>query len=426
MFSRLDELEEGVAAVAAQLDPALLNTADATTVFRRLSRIRNSVDGILTLLAARVEESDEWARKGHRRPEDWMATISGTTTGAARRQLETSKQLQDLPATTALLRQGSLSPEQTREVAGAAAVSPHSEQGLLATAATGDLEGLRKHAERVKAGARSAEDDARRLEHLHRTRGLRRFTDPDGAEVLRGRFTPDVAAALWARLEAEVWHNNKHHPPSPGQPKDTHAAQLADALIRLTAPAASTGPAGSTEPAAAGAGDAEQPAAKKRGGPRPNVTLNVLADWTALVRGYTVDGETCELDGYGPIPVALARMLAEDCYLRVLLRDGTNVTHIAHASRYIPAHLRTALEVRDTECAIAGCHHNAGLQIDHNQPVEAGGLTALANLNRLCWWHHLQKTIHDWRLTGPPGQRTYCTPAEWEAARAEAAHAIAG
>jgi hypothetical protein len=453
MFSRLDDLETEVAAMATALDPALLTTTDAASALVRLARIRNGVEGMITLLAARAEESGVWASKGHRHPEDWLANVSGTTPGAARRQLETSKQLTELPATTAKLKQGTLSPEQTRQVVGAATASAHSEQGLLATAATGDLEGLRKHAERVKAGARSAEEEARRLEHLHRTRGLKRFTDPDGAEVLRGRFTPDVAAALWARLEHEAWQHNLHQPPQPGQPKDTHAAQLADALVRLTTTRAAAAPSaaantGDTQPSTTAnaantdsaepgtttaantantnsADSAEQATANKRGRPRPNVTLNVIADWTAMIRGHTVDGETCELDGFGPIPVSLARMLADDCYLRVLLTDGTNITHVAHASRYIPAHLRTALEIRDTECAFDGCHHNTGLQIDHNQPVETQGPTALWNLHRLCWWHHLQKTIHDWRLTGPPGHLTYCTPAEWEAARAEAARASA-
>jgi hypothetical protein len=320
-------------------------------------------------------------------------------------------------------------------VAGAASVSPGSEQGLLATAEQTDLEGLRKHADRVKAGARSAEEDARRLERLHRTRGLKHFTDPDGAGVLRGRFTPDVLAGLWAQLEHDVWQHAKTNPPVPGQPKDTHAAQLADALTRLihaatttTAAATPAEPAsGDTDASTGGSDTADDhaPPPKKRGGPKPNVTLNIIIDWPAAIRGYTIDGETCELDGFGPIPVALAQMLADDCYLRILVRNGTDITHIAHANRHIPAPLRTALEIRDTECAFDGCHTSHSLQIDHNQPIEAQGPTALWNLHRLCWWHHLQKTIHDWRLTGPPGHLTYCTPAEWEAARAEAARANA-
>lgn len=443
MFTRLGDAEGAVAQMAAQLDPALLSTADAAAVLVRLTRLRNGVEGMMTLLAARAADSDEFARRGHRRREDWLATVTGTSPQDARRQLDTSRQLETLPATTARLKDGTLSPAQARTVAEAAAASPAAEQGLLATAARDNLEGLHQHAERVKAGARSAEEDAARLQRLHRARSAKRFEDPDGAGVLRCRLTPDVMALVWGRLQHDVWDHDKHHPPSPDHPKDTYAAKLADAVVRAITgqPATATtiepstapnvGPAGGavdpapTTVAPANANIADGPAAPtiRRGGQRPDVTVNVLVDWTALIRGHTTDGETCELAGQGPIPVTLARMLADDAYLRVLLTNGTSITTIAHASRYIPAHLRTALEIRDTECAIAGCHHTTGLQIDHNLPIEAGGPTALWNLHRLCWTHHLHKTISDLRLHGPPGQLQYVTPAEWEAAQTTADNA---
>jgi hypothetical protein len=59
--------------------------------------------------------------------------------------------------------------------------------------------------------------------------------------------------------------------------------------------------------------------------------VNVFVDHAALVRGHTATGEVCEIAGVGPIPVATARALAIDAYLRVLVTDGTDITAVAHA-----------------------------------------------------------------------------------------------
>jgi 5-methylcytosine-specific restriction endonuclease McrA len=62
--------------------------------------------------------------------------------------------------------------------------------------------------------------------------------------------------------------------------------------------------------------------------------------------------------------------------------------------------LRTAIEELQRECVIEGCHVSRHLQLDHNVPIEEGGPTALWNLNRLCAWHHQEKTRLNLRLEG--------------------------
>ena len=56
------------------------------------------------------------------------------------------------------------------------------------------------------------------------------------------------------------------------------------------------------------------------------------------------------------------------------------------------------------ECVIAGCHVTDHLEIDHNEPVESGGPTAMWNLSRLCRHHHCHKHRHDLR-SGRHGDR---------------------
>jgi len=73
------------------------------------------------------------------------------------------------------------------------------------------------------------------------------------------------------------------------------------------------------------------------------------------MRGHTVAGEKCEIPGFGPIPVTLARQLSEDAILKVLLTKGVDVVAVAHGGHTIPAHLRSAFDVRDETCIVPGC-----------------------------------------------------------------------
>ncbi len=108
----------------------------------------------------------------------------------------------------------------------------------------------------------------------------------------------------------------------------------------------------------------------------------------------------CEIAGIGPVPVAVAQKLSNDAILKALITDGTDVRAISHLGRTIPARMRSAIEELQPECVIAGCHVERHLEIDHNIPVEAGGPTALWNLNRVCHHHHDRKTRDQLRIQG--------------------------
>ncbi|MGI8938864.1 MAG: hypothetical protein ACR2JF_11760, partial [Iamia sp.] len=86
-------------------------------------------------------------------------------------------------------------------------------------------------------------------------------------------------------------------------------------------------------------------------------------DVAAWLRGHPQDDETCEVTGLGPMPITLARALANDAVLKLVLRDGADITTITSNRRHIPAALRTALEARDHECVVPGCHTTRGLQV---------------------------------------------------------------
>jgi hypothetical protein len=108
--------------------------------------------------------------------------------------------------------------------------------------------------------------------------------------------------------------------------------------------------------------------------------------------------------------VATARALASDCFLKVLVTKGVDVTAVAHAGRTIPAAVRTAVEAMYPTCAISGCDTRKGLEYDHLIPFAEGGPTTKENLIRLCDPHHDMKTYGRYRLVGGHGNWTLVGP----------------
>jgi hypothetical protein len=135
----------------------------------------------------------------------------------------------------------------------------------------------------------------------------------------------------------------------------------------------------------------------------PTCSVMVRVDLDALLRGTTQPGETCEIDNLGPIPVAMARNMANDSFLRFIFYRAGDIRAVSHFGRTINRHLRTALAHRDRCCVVPGCGVYYGLEIDHIQGLALGGPTELGNLALLCHHHHWLKTYEGWTLerTGP-------------------------
>jgi hypothetical protein len=140
----------------------------------------------------------------------------------------------------------------------------------------------------------------------------------------------------------------------------------------------------------------------------PACSAVVRVDLAALLRGTVEPGERCEIDGQGTIPVAMARSLTNDCYLRLVFHRAGDIKAISHLGRTINATLRTALVYRDRTCVVPGCNVPYGLEIDHIRPLAEGGPTELDNLALLCHHHHFLKTTGGWTLarigTEPDGR----------------------
>jgi len=355
-------------AAVGGLDPEVLEGASAIKLVEAFAEAERLGAAGKALAARRVADSGAWRTSGEKSAAHWMAAATKTSVGAAVTTLETAGRLSELPRTEAAVRAGRLSEAQAKEVASAGAACPSSEGELLDTAATESVAGLRERCAQIRAAALS--DERERYHRIHARRRLRHWSDPDGAFRLDALLTPDGGAAVLAALEPVTEAIFKEARQA-GR-REPYEAYKADALVAV----------------AAHSRDCD--AAPERSGPA--ALVHVVVDHGALTRGSVRAGETCEIPGVGPIPAATAGALASDAILAALVADGSDVTKVCNLGRTIPARLRSALMARDRKCVVPGCDARHHLQIDHIRPLSEGGLTRLANLSRLCPYHHYLKT----------------------------------
>jgi len=371
----------------SQLDPDRITISRAAELYGLFAEIRRLAAAGELLLAPRAVEARDWKDLGHRSAAAWMAATSGTGLGEAISTLETAGRLETLPATADALRNGSLSTQKAKEIAAVAVRRPQAEGELLQIAATGTMKALKQGCRRVSAQGASSEEENARYAAIHAGRYFRHWTDPDGAFKGEFKLTPVQGARLLSSLDVRAnalfdeARKTKSHEPA--------HAYAADALVDLVT----------------GARSAEA---------RAGTVVHVRVDAAALRRGYTATGEVCEIAGVGVVPVATAQALLPEAFVKVLVTDGVDVTTVCHVGRSVSAHLRSAIEERDPTCVVPGCDVATGLEIDHWQTdFAAGGPTALANLARVCHFHHAMKTYRGFELRGGPGKWEWEPPPEF-------------
>ncbi len=419
LLDRLARVTDQLRTAVAELDPERLSGTDAARLLAAFAELERLASAGRLLSARRVESSNVWRRSGHRSAAAHVAEATGTGIGPALTALETARHLGSLPATDEAVRKGRLSETQVKEIAGAAILQPDAEQSLVDAAGEQPLSVLKLRCRRVRA---AGQDPHSSYEAVRRTRYLRNWVEDSGAVRFDARLTPDEGARLLASVEAEVVRLS-----AAGRVAGVDVprrALAADALVGLAcgraAPgvepshgrpgAARTARAGTTGDPAGGPG-AEAPGPWRPG--EPTSVVHVRVDHAALVRGRVEGDELCEIPGIGPIPVEVARRLAVDSILHVLVTDGVDVTTVARAGRTIPAALRRALEERDPVCVVPGCDTRDRLEIDHLVPYAEGGEVSLGNLARLCHWHHYLKTHHAHRLERGAGHDSDGSPGRW-------------
>jgi hypothetical protein len=245
---------------------------------------------------------------------------------------------------------------------------------------------LQDECAKVRATADDLEERRRRI---HANRSLRTYTDHDGVAHFHLRSNPEVVAELSTALspvrdrlfKAARTAGRREHPDAL-----TH-----DALLDLVRTAA-----------------APEPGAR-----RAQAKVLVRVDLDTLLRGTPIEGETCELVGYGPVAVStVTDLLDAGAVCHAVVTKGRQVCGVAHLGRKPTAAQQTALEWINPTCAVEGCPHTARLERDHRAPWAHTNITLLDLMDRLCAHHHRLKTHQNWALVDGHGKRPFVPPAD--------------
>jgi hypothetical protein len=397
MSCALVSIRDELRGFTREVEPGTFTGEQATQMVAVAGEIERLAGAAKALFAKRVADTGAWQADGHRSVAHWLADRSGTSVGEAGATLAAVGKLDGLGAATDAFRHGRLSGPQVREIAEAASVDPSTEAELLATAATDSLRALREHAQRARA---AGEDETRRHERIKKSRYLRSGMTGDGAFELHYRDTADAGADVLAALQPFADRSfrtaraeGRHEPPE---------AYRADALVALARTATAT--------TATTAGPADGQAPPNVAGPGRNAKIIVRIDHSALVRGHAVSGETCEIAGIGPIPVASVKAMLDDAFLAAVITKGQAVATVAHLGRQPTAKQRTALEWRGVRCTVKGCPARQFLEIDHLIEWARTKHTTLDELEWLCPHHHKLKTHHNYQLEPGTGPRQLLPP----------------
>jgi hypothetical protein len=339
---------------------------------------------VRTRFALRVTRTGAFESSGHKSAAGWLADVSGEPVGRAMGTLETAGHLVEAPEVAEAFAAGRLSLAQAGVAAEAGAMDPASQGDLVAAATgSGSFRDLKDRAARVKRRHEGEAPVAERERRAHRGRYVRTWQPPEGGLRLEAWLTTAAGAKVRAALDREaeqVFHEAKR-----AGERESPDRYAADALVRLVA-------------------------GERTGGPAAQVAVRV--DAGALRRGAVEEGEVCEIEGVGQVPVQVARDLLGDSLFRVVVTDGVDVKTVTSTKRTVPATLRAALEERDRTCAVPGCTATRHLEIDHVVGFALGGPTELANTVRLCRPHHAMKTFRGFRLVGGPDARQWLGPGE--------------
>jgi hypothetical protein len=293
----------------------------------------------------------------------------------ARDTIETGERVKAQPQVDESLRSGRLSAKQAALISDAVQADPAAGDKLLARAKPGEsVKVLREECDRIKAAAR-AEDAEAAHRRIHAARALWTRKDRDGSAVMTARGTPVAMAEIKARLEPFIQAEfERARLENRREGSDAYAF---DGLVAMAK--ASSG--------SATGGSATKVPAK----------LFVRVDYAAFCRGMVEGDELCEIDGFGPVPVSVARQFAEDAFVVSLLTKGTDVVKLVHYGRQPSALQQSVVEWRSKWCQVLGCtrthterDHGAGWANTHETDVN--------DLKRFCDHHHDLKTYQGYRI----------------------------
>jgi hypothetical protein len=412
----IDEVERVLRHQCAALDPDSVPLGEAPGLYLTFDRIAKLAEGAKTRLLDRVDQARPGAAEGKRSTADWDAEKTGTTPGAARAKLDTSKRLHEQPGVDEALAKGELSGEQANAISGAAGADPSAERKLLDDARSKSVKDLRRECDRVRA--RAHPDPAARRKAIHAGRFCRSWTDAEGGHNVHLRGLPEDFAAVEAVVAKyrhaafEAARKAGRYDPSDAISYDGWIAYLL-AAIGAT-PATATAPAPAPErfdlPPAKSVVSVVSP---PKGARLVETKTFIHIDFETLRTGRTHPGTICDIDGYGPVDLDWVRQHIGESFVVMLLKDGPRIVDLVHIGRSATAEQRSAKEAEGIHCERPGCGCTHNLELHHVHAWSPTRETIVKYLAWLCGHDHDLITLHGHELErGPTGDWIWITPDE--------------
>jgi hypothetical protein len=427
MCRELRALRQSIVSYAGRFDARALSPGQAGEVVRLCAQIEASAASIKALAAARSAEAGGWKHNGYRSPADQLAYDAGMSPAAAKRALDAGRRMADQPEVAAAALAGELSAEQAAAVSDGVAADPAKATELIDKARHSSLPELNDDVARIKAAA--ATDQEARWRGVHAKRSFRRWTDREGAFQAHLYGHPEDGARLWAMLDPIRRRLNVLRREAGATPETLDALDY-DAVMTMAAIATGTdGELGLADlldlglfpqlersvvaPPPSSPPSSPQPRRTKKLAGSP-MRVMIRVDLDALLRGVALEGELCEIAGYGPVPVSVIEdlLMTESPFIVGLLTKGQALSGVYHHGRRPSAHQRSALDFLYPTCAAEGCSSRAGLQYDHREDFARTKITAFDLLDRLCGHHHGKKTHDGWALVEGRGKRAFVPPGD--------------
>ncbi len=257
----------------------------------------------------------------------------------------------------------------------------------------------RVHAESIEARHRRAAED----------RGVWMRAELDGMASLHALLPADRARTVMSRLDQAA----RHLRAAPDEER-TLAQLRADAFADLVTMTDVPTEAAVTSPADA------PPAASTTSTPDAPRTLRTAPPATVVVTipALTLlghDAEPATLEGYGPIDLDTARLLAGTArsWIRLLTHPVTGAPLVLDRRTYrVPVALRRWLGITSPTCVFPGCARAArDCDIDHLTAWADGGTTDDDNLDPTCRHHHRLRHESRWDIDDhPDGNTAWISP----------------
>lgn len=248
-----------------------------------------------------------------------------------------------------------------------------------------------------------------------RTRGFTMGRQRDGAVPMRGNLLPEVAGQLSLLLDS-LLNPRVEAPDDPTRdpigsvrfvesdeeselmPLDqrTRTQKMHDAFAMIVTTAARDG------------------GFPQIGGAAPTLVVSVTADDYANSTGWATIVNSGDL-----IPSRVAEQTGcAGGIQRVLFDDHGRIASLGTSARIFNALQRRAITLRDGGCVIPGCTTPASwCEIHHVREYADGGQTHTDHGVLLCWWHHRNLHLSEWRIRMNDGVPEIRGPLWWDRTR---------